>query len=92
MDESPAKRLPNPDEGNGKSPAAPKPVELIIRFHPATQDVEVIAPADQRVLCYGMLEMARATIDEVYLKAELAESQSRIVPASGPLPPFPHRR
>jgi len=35
-----------------------------------------------------MLEMARTMIDDFYLKKDLAEA-SRIIPAAGPLPPFP---
>ena len=90
-DEPIARKLEPPgDDGNGHRPTPP-PIDLLIRFHPLSRDVEVIGAVDDRVLCYGMLEMARAMIDSIFLKAEIAEERSRIIPASGPLPPFPRR-
>lgn len=96
MDDSPAQQLPDPAHPNGDGaasspPIVVPPVELVIRFHPLTQNVEVSGPVEERVLLYGMLEMARTMIDDMYLKADLEKGAPRVIPASGPLPPFPRR-
>lgn len=89
LDESPAKKLPDPGAPNGQNGRRPVPLELHIKMDPATGDVEIIGPVDNRAACYSMLEMARASIDEVYIRQLIAESQPRIIPAAGPLPPLP---
>jgi len=71
------------EPGNGNA-AIPEMARIIITINAAGQ-VNVEAPFDQRMLCYGLLEMAREVVYEQY-KA----SQNRIVqPAPGPLPPGP---
>src|ERR1044072_8295185 len=80
-----------PDAGENGKPARPPMIEILIRFDPVSRNIELVAPMHDRVACYGMLEMARAIIDHQYILQTLAESRSRIVPATGPLPPFrPH--
>lgn len=59
-------------------------VELVITMdeHGA---VNVTGPLDQRVLCYGMLEVAKEVIAQ--LAAHKTKEAPRIVPALGPLIP-----
>ena len=42
----------------------PPEVALIIRFNPATGHVNIEGPLDQRMLCYGLLEMAREILSK----------------------------
>jgi len=51
----------------------PQAVELIIRLNAAGK-VEVTGPVEQRLVCYGLLEVARDVI------AAYQPAESRIVP------------
>ena len=64
--------------------SAPTPtpsVALVIRFDPATGSVNVEGPLDQRLFCYGLLEMAR----EIILKRASNPSDHAILKAKSPI-------
>jgi len=74
--------------------------EIHIRMDRKTGEIEMLeAPLQERLLCYGLLEVARDIIYRAHLPQELATvrqamaraQQKTIVPATGPLPRF-HKR
>lgn len=88
--------------GNGKPKQRdPNVVEIRIRFNRVTGDLALSpdTPIQERMLCYGMLEMARDMIARAHLPEDmavvqeaLARSQPAIVVApEGAVPPFPRR-
>lgn len=51
-------------EGNGRPPIPMQPVgpELVIRLDPQTGNITVKGPVHDRILCLGLLELAKEAI------------------------------
>lgn len=57
-------------------------IEMVIRFNPQTGQVAISGPIDQRLICYGMLEMAK----EILVKrAETPTTNGLVIPGNGNL-------
>lgn len=55
-------------------------IEIVIRFNPATGQVGFSGPLDQRLICYGMLEMAKEILTK---QAEAPRTNGLIQPPNG---------
>jgi hypothetical protein len=69
-------------EGNGHNPTVKGPsstLTLTITYDQMSGAIGVNAPVQNLLLCYGMLEMARQTIQNF---AEAQAKQQRIIPAN----------
>lgn len=63
-------------------------IDLHIRFNPQTKQVEVAGPLTDRLLCYGMLEMAKEVIQQQASAAKPGPVSPLVVPRlhlEGPL-------
>lgn len=59
------------------------PFQIVITMEDTGQ-IKMTAPMDQKIVCYGMLEIARCLVDAH------KPGEQRIIPAGGVLPPaFP---
>ena len=72
---------PRPMNGNGRPPV----MTLTIIFDPATQQLKMEGPTENRILCYGMLGMAREILTGLGLKSHQQTPASGIVPIHGRL-------
>lgn len=58
-------------------------IQIVVQFDPQTRQVQVSGPLQDKVLCYGLLEIARDTLHEHFMRSEAA----KIVPVpAGALP------
>jgi len=48
----------------------PEHIVLTLDFDPATQQIMVNGPIQNRMLCYGLLKMAEKAIDECHLQQQ----------------------
>lgn len=60
---------------NKQTPGTPagKSVTLSVTLHP-NGEINFQLPAGNKILAYGLLEVARAQLDKIYLTAELQQS------------------
>jgi hypothetical protein len=69
----------------------PEKIQLVLTFDPATGSVEASGPVNNKLLCYGILEMARDAIQRFNAKDEETRQGEvkgpRILLPRGPLPP-----
>lgn len=71
------------DEPGGPAPGAPAQIiDLLIRFNPRTQEINVSGPIDNKILAFGMLEVAKETIVEYQKK----QGERLVQPANFVLP------
>lgn len=64
----------DPSQVTKDPPQPPQSFTILITMHP-NQQVEVTGPLSNDVLCYGMLEKARAHIQNLHLKASNGPGQ-----------------
>lgn len=61
----------------------PEPIELHITFDQQTGNVQVTGPLPNKLLCYGMLELAKDVIREFKGQAAPELMIARVIPPNG---------
>ena len=62
-------------------------IQILVEFNTTTGEISVNGPLDNRVLCYGILELAREAVHNRYQQQRKEQQGKIIVPDVG-IPPL----